>query len=189
MDIKTRLAQSQEKMDELKVKIAGATEKAKDAHQRKKEEIEADIAALDAEIDAFDTAVDAQIESDITDFNAAAELVDEEIDKAIDDDIATVKGNIAAAKENARLAKERRQSKLTSARLRAQMNANAAKARIEDRKDAHDMNRQEKRIASLLDYADSCQEVALAAAMDAELTILEAAAETADYLEKYGDRI
>lgn len=42
-------------------------------------------------------------------------------------------------------------------------------------------------ILDLIDYADYCQQVAFAYAIEADLTLLDAAAVAADYVEKYGE--
>lgn len=187
MDYKAKLAEAQAKMDELKIKIGSAADNAKAAYQMNKEEIAANIAELDAKLDTLSSAIDAQIESDIEDANAAVDLIDEAITQQLNDDIATAEGHINAARENIRLAKERSDSKLNSLKLRVQMNVNAAKAKITEKQEAHDKTKQEQRIVNLLDYADNCQQLAYAMALEAELTILEAAAEAADYAEKYGE--
>lgn len=187
MNFKERLEASQKKIDEIKGKINETSEAAKNAGQMKKDEIQANIKELDAQIEEFDKAVDAQIESDIAEMDAAFDEMDKAIEAQVEDDIATVQGEINAAKENIRLAKERGDSKINSIRLRAQMNVNAAKAKITEKKEAHDKAEQEQRIINLLDYADRCQELALALALESEASILEAASEAADYMEKYGE--
>lgn len=167
MTMKERLAQSQAKMDELKDRVAKASDKAKAARQMRREEIEAEMAEIDKAIEELDKAIDAQIE----------------------DDIATFEGDIAAAETNRAIAKERRESKKNTALLKAQMRVNAAKDRIAEKKAERDRNAHEKRIANLLDYADRCQETAIAYALEAEANIFAAASETADYLEKYGEQL
>lgn len=42
-------------------------------------------------------------------------------------------------------------------------------------------------ILDLLNYAESCQQVAFAAAIEADMTLLEAAEVAAEYVEKYGE--
>ena len=175
MEMKERLAASQAKMDELKAKISGAADNAKAAHEMKKAELEETLDEIDAEFEAFDAAVDAQIEADLADFDAATELIAEEISTEMDDDIATIEGDIAAAKENRRIRKERAESKRNSARLRAQMNVNAAKERIAEKKKAKEQAKREDRALDLLDYADRCQALAMTMTLDAEHAILEAA--------------
>ena len=93
----------------------------------------------------------------------------------------------SADKENVRLAKELGESKIDALKLKAQMNVNAAKAKIAEKKEAVDKSKQERRIVDLLDYADNRQQLAYAAAQEAEFTTLEAAAEAADYIDKYGE--
>ena len=205
MDLKAKLSQTQAKMDDLKAKIAKTADDAKAVRQMKKEEIEANLASFDKMIDELDRAINEQIEKDLGDLDAAAELIDEEIGKKAGDlDAAaqladeeiekrleaasdTAKGGLNAAKENARIAKERRRSKLNSARLKAQMTVNAVKEKIADRNEAKSKEMQEQYIVDLIDYADSCQQLAFAMALEAELTTLEAAAEISAYIEKYGE--
>ncbi len=186
MNIKEKLATTQTNMDELKAKMSVSVERAKMAQQKRREDIAADIAAVGAELDELDAAIAEQMKSDIEDIDAALDLIDEAVDEKIDDDIATLSGLVNAAKENYRLAKERRDSKINAMKLKASMNINAAKARIAEKKEAKDKAKQEQRIIDLLCYADSCQQLALLSALEAELAILEAAAEAADYVEKYG---
>ena len=92
----------------------------------------------------------------------------------------------SADKENVRLAKELGESKINALKLKSQMNVNAAKAKIAEKKSRWQVQ-QERRIVDLLDYADNRQQLAYAAAQEAEFTTLEAAAEAADYIDKYGE--
>ena len=165
MTMKERLAQSQAKMDEMKARVAKASEKAKNARQMRREEIEAEMVEIDRAIEELDHQIDAQIA----------------------DDIATFEGDIAAEETNRAIARERRESKKNTALLKAQMRVNAAKERVAEKKAAKERDAQEKRIADLLDYADRCQETAIAYALEAEANIFAAARETAEYIEKYGE--
>lgn len=117
------------------------------------------------------------------DARAAGELTKE----AIEDKIATVKGDVVAGAENAKLAAQESKSKFNSALLKAQMTLESAKAAIAEKKEERNMIAQENRIFDLLDYADNCQAAALAMTIEANLALLEAAAEVADYREKYGN--
>ncbi len=105
----------------------------------------------------------------------------------LEEKIAQVRGDVAAGQETARLAAERGKSKLSSVRLKAQMSVDAAKEAILEKKEAHDQKSQEKRILELLDYADDCEELAAQLAAEADLALLEAAAETIDYYAAYGE--
>lgn len=190
MDYKQKLAEAQERMDKLKTKIGETADKSKAALKMKKSEIDSNLAKLDAELDleldALEADLNAQIEKDLKDVNAAMDLFDKDINNEFESDIAAVEGTVNAAKDNVRMAKERRDSKINSLKLRAQMNVNAAKAKIAEKQASRDKAKQEQRIVDLLDYADNCQKLALALAIDAEMAILEAAAEAADHAEKYG---
>ena len=68
------------------------------------------------------------------------------------------------------------------------MNMEARKEKITAKKDARDKAKQEQRIEELLDYADSCQVMALSWALEMESALLAASEEAADYVEKYGDK-
>ena len=142
-DIKQRLAESQEKMKQVKAKLADAAETAQVAGMLAKDKL--------------------------------------------DEKIAEVKGDLAAGQETARLAAERGKSKLSAARMKAKMSMDAAKIDITEKKEAHDQKSQEKRILELLDYADDCEELAAELAAEADLALLEAAAETLDYYATYGE--
>ncbi|MBQ9511227.1 MAG: hypothetical protein IJR55_06000 [Clostridia bacterium] len=187
MDFKERLALTQQKMDELNKKISEAADTAKKAHQMKKEELKADIEQLDREIDMLDKAVDKQIDEDIEKANEFLDKTEKSVAEEIDTEADIMQGDLNAAKENFRLVKERGQSKLNSALLKMQMSINAAKAKLNEKKTERDKAKQEQHIADLLVYAESCQQMALAMALEAELTILEATAEAEDYVEKYGE--
>ena len=93
----------------------------------------------------------------------------------------------SAAKENVRPAKGLGESKIDALKLKSQMNVNAAKAKITEKKEAVDNSKQELCIVYLLDYADNCQQLAYATALEAGFTILETAAEAANYIDKYGE--
>ena len=187
MTYQERLEAAQSKMDTLKAKMADIAEKAKAAHAMRKEDISAAINAINDDIDVLD----AVIADDLAEFDEAVNVDLDELDAAVstqvDDDIATVKGDIAAAKENARLAKERRTSKINAFKLKAQMKAENVKAKIDGVRTARDKAAQEMYILDLIDYAESCEQVAFAAAIEADLALLEAYELAADYVEKYGE--
>ena len=104
----------------------------------------------------------------------------------IDDQLGTMEGNKSAAEEDLRIIKERNAGKLNAKRLELQMRQEAAKDKIEAHKTAIDKAAQEELIMELLDYADCCQSIAYAYAMEAELAILDACDEIEDYESKYG---
>ena len=213
MDFNERLDKTHAKMDELKAKINQSVETSKKARELKKEEIMADMSDMDKAIDNFADKVEATVNDSISESDKAldtfadkvesvvnkaldesgkaindfADAVENKVNSALDSASDSIEGDVVAASENARLASERRESKLNSMRLKAQMNKEAAKDRITAKKEAKDKASQEKRIVELLDYADSCQQLTLAMALETEAAVLEAAAEIADYNEKYGD--
>ena len=198
MTYQERIAAAQAKMAAFKAKMAASAERAKAARALKKEEINAAIDAINADLDELDASLaedyakydaavdelDAAVAADYEKFDAA---VTDKINAHIEDRADTIEGNYNAAKENARLAKERRDSKIYAFKLKAQMKAEAIKQKIADRRTEKDKAALERYIMDLLDYAESCQQVAFAAAVEADMTLLEAAAAAAEYVEKYGE--
>ena len=215
MNFEERLAQTQSKLEELKAKINESIESAKAAYEVDKKDAMIRQAKFDAAIEDFGRDVAAQVycdvnsmqkefEADAAALNEAIEQIDDKINAKIaegakkydeagenlmakvDDDLATVEGDINAAAENRRIAKERSDSKLNATRLKVQMHQEEVKNRIESKKTELDKAAQEELIADLLDYADDCQMIAYAYAMEAELAIMDACEEIQDYEAKYG---
>ena len=103
--------------------------------------------------------------------------------EAIQDKISTVKGDVAAMQENARLAEEAQKGKIRSALLKARM---TAQAKHEDRKDARDKKRMEYYIDEEINYILDCYDAAAFLISDAELSILEVADALKEYEERFG---
>ena len=103
--------------------------------------------------------------------------------EAIQDKISTVKGNVAAMQENARLAEEEQKGKIKSALLKARM---TVQAKHEDRKDARDKKRMEFYIDEEINYILDCYDAAAFLISDAELSILEVADALKEYEERFG---
>ena len=234
MTFEEKYAAQGRKLDELKAKLDAAVDARKLAREKTREEIAADIDALDAKIDEFNASVDAKIDAKAEEIDAKMEAKAEEIDAKIDAkaeevsakaeevgvkveqgaakaksaltlDKATAEavaneptrlaelekrtaGNFAAAEENARLIRARRDAKCSNAKLRTEMKVNAAKEKVAERKEARDKAAQEDWIIDLLAYANSCYEMAYAWAMEAEYTMMEAAYEIDYYNEKFIDK-
>ena len=215
MNFEERLAQTQSKLEELKANINESIESAKAAYEVDKKDAMIRQAKFDAAIEDFGRDVAAQVycdvnsmqkefEADAAALNEAIEQIDDKINAKIaegakkydeagenlmakvDDGLATVEGDVNAAAENRRLAKERSDSKLNATRLKVQMHQEEVKSRIEAKKTELDKAAQEELIADLLDYADDCQMIAYAYAMEAELAITDACEEIQDYEAKYG---
>ena len=103
--------------------------------------------------------------------------------EAIQDKISTVKGDVAAMQENARLAEEEQKGKIRSALLKARM---TVQAKHEDRKDARDKKRMEFYIDEGINYILDCYDAAAFLIADAELSILEVADSLKEYDERFG---
>ncbi len=163
--------------------------------------VDAKINQVDAKIDAGLDAMDARIEQKVAQTKTAftldkatAEAVANEptriddIERATAEQVARAKGDIAMVEENARLAHEYRDSKRDAIKLRTQMKVNNAKDKIADRREAVDKAAQEEWVIDLLDYAESCYEMAYAWALEGEYTLMEAAYEINDYNERFGGK-
>jgi hypothetical protein len=152
-------------------------------------------AKLDAQADKISAGMDsaeAKLEAGAAKAKAAMTL-----DKADAESIANEKtgvdaiqkqtaGDFAVAEENARMIRERRDAKCSNAKLRTEMKVNAAKEKIAVRKEELDKAAQEDWILDLLDYANSCYEMAYAWALEAEYTMMEAAYEIDYYTKRFG---
>ncbi|MBO7670455.1 MAG: hypothetical protein J6S60_07675 [Oscillospiraceae bacterium] len=163
-------------------------------------------AKLDAKADELDAKLDTQAEKISTGMDSAEAKLEEgaakakaamTLDKASAESIANEKtgvdaiekqtaGDFAAAEENARIIRERRDAKCSNAKLRTEMKVNAAKEKIAVRREELDKAAQEDWILDLLDYANGCYEMAYAWALEAEYTMMEAAYEIDSYTKRFG---
>ena len=147
----------------------------------KKAEIDAAIDAINADLDELEAAVAA----DYAEYQAAVDAqIDTQVDTInaqIDTQYATADGMAAAAAENARIAKARRDSKLNSLKLKAQMKAEVLKERIDDRRESAEEAEMDAYVLELMDYAECCQQMAFAAAVEADLILLETASGCSEF--------
>ena len=102
--------------------------------------------------------------------------------EAIQDKISTVKGDVAAMQENARIAEEEREGKIKSALLKARM---TVKAKHEDYVNARDKRLLENYMDDTILYILDCYDSAALMIADAQLAILE----FADALQEYDERL
>ena len=160
MTYKERIASAQAKMDQLKDKMAESAKKARAARTMKKEEITAAIDAINADLDELSDAIVAEMDA---------------IDDQVDTGIAAVQDDISAAKETMNYSLKREGSKIEAIKQSAQKRALALKAKIAEKRSDYENMAREAYINELLDYAESCQQTAYAAAVEADLAFLEAA--------------
>lgn len=198
MTFEEKYAAQGRKLDELKAKLDSAVDARKVAHEKNREQIAADLKALDAKIYDFYATADAKLDAGLDE--AQAKVKDAfTLDQATAESIASAStgineiqkqtaGDAAAAAENVRLMNERRDSAINATKLRTEMKVNAAKAKIAAHKEAIDKAAREELILDLLDYADGCYEMACAWALEAEAAMMEAASEINDYTEKFGEK-
>ena len=128
--------------------------------------------------------IDARTEANRFEREAIHDEAVEMLQARADDQRATVEGNVSAVEENFRLAKERYNSKLNNSRLKVQMHQEELKRRIDNTKTELDMAAEEQLINDLLDYADDCELMAYAYAVEAEMAVLDACDVLTDYTEK-----
>ena len=103
--------------------------------------------------------------------------------EVIQDKISTVKGDVAAMQENARIAEEEREGKLKSALLKARM---TVKAKHEDHVNARDKRLLENYMDDKMLYILDCYDSAALMIADAQLSILEFADALQEYDERFG---
>ena len=103
--------------------------------------------------------------------------------EAIQDKIDTVKGDVAAMQENARIAEEEREGKIKSALLKARM---TVKAKHEDYVNARDKRILENYMDDKMLYILDCYDSAALIIADAQLSILEFADALQEYEERFG---
>ena len=199
MTFEEKLAAQGRKMDELKAKLDEAVDAAKAARQMRRDEFVADVQKLDAALDELDAKVDAKVQekaakvdAKLTLDKATAEYIAntptriERTQEGTDKQVSNAKGHIAAVENNVELVKERREEKRNSVKLHAQMSVDNAKAKIEAHKEAVDKASMEAYILDCLDYAEACQELAFAWALEAEYAVNDALEVIDEYNAKYG---
>ena len=98
-------------------------------------------------------------------------------------------GDLEAVKENVRLAKDYSEGKRNASLLKAQMTLNEIKAARAERLAEMDKTDRAGYIASLLDYADDCDEIAESYLLEAQLALTEAVDEMNAYEKEYGEDI
>ena len=103
--------------------------------------------------------------------------------EAIKDKISTVKGDVAAMQENARIAEEEREGKIKSALLKARM---TVRAKHEDYVNARDKRLLENYMDDKILYIMDCYDSAALIIADAQLSILEFADALQEYEERFG---
>ena len=180
---------------EVESKIENSIEEAKSDVRVTQQLVKEDVAAMEDRIDdkieakadrigaAFDK-IDARVEANKFESEAIHDEAVETLQAKADDQIATVEGNFNATEENLRLAKERYEGKLNASRLKVQMHKDELARSSDNKKTQLGMAAEERMITDLLDYADDCQMIAYAYALEAEMAILDACDVLTDYTDK-----
>lgn len=106
----------------------------------------------------------------------------------LDDAIYETKCNVNALKENYQIYSKKVQGRAASELIKAQMNFDAAKKELQERKEQHDKEKLEKYIEETIEYAEACVLLSEIAIKEANLARLEAAKAQEEYNEKYGDK-
>ena len=104
-------------------------------------------------------------------------------EEAIQDRISTVKGNVAAFRENVRIAEEEKESKFRSAILKAQM---TVEEKIKEHRETKDKRIFEAYIDDQLNYIFENFEAASYLVSNAQLALLETAEAIDEFEAKYG---
>ena len=209
MTFEEKLAAKGKKMDETKARLDAAINARKLEAQANREQLAADIAALEARIDKRLDAMNAEVEE-------RADKRADKLDAALDKQAERTGAAIDRAKEKHEKAKDAFtldkataesianeasgvdliqrgtaeqvadvKEKCDSLKLRTQTRLDDAKAKVAAHKEAIDRAEQEEWILDLLDYANECYEAAYAWALEGEYTLMEAAYEINDYTERF----
>ena len=125
----------------------------------------------------------AELSQKAADASADAKAYRELKQEAIQDKISTVKGDVAAMQENARIAEEEREGKIKSALLKARM---TVKAKHEDYVNARDKKILENYMDDKMLYILDCYDSAALIIADAQLSILEFTDALQEYEERFG---
>ena len=125
----------------------------------------------------------AELSKKAADASEDAKVYRELQQEAIQDKISTVKGNVAAMQENARIAEEEREGKIKSALIKARM---TVKAKHEDYVNARDRKLLENYMDDQILYIMDCYDSAALIIADAQLSILEFANALQEYEERFG---
>ncbi|MBE5808657.1 MAG: hypothetical protein E7317_10015 [Clostridiales bacterium] len=132
----------------------------------------------------------AKLSEDLADLSRKAAAASEDAkasrelrDEVIKDKISTIKGDVAALQEQVRIVDEENRGKLASAMLKARM---TVKAKVQDKRDAHDRKMLGAYIDDKLYYAADCYQAAVLLIADAELSILEAVEASEEYEKRFG---
>lgn len=189
MTFEERLAQSQAKMNELMDKFNAfasdpdAVNKMFDKFDEKLQNMI--VEGIDKTEDAFenlDDKIDESIKVNAEKYDKAASDFQAKVDSGLE----SAEGDYYAAKENARMASEEFQAQYNSNLIQLQMQMEAAKAKIDEKKASVDKAVQEELINDILDYADDCQYMAYAYATEAQAAIRDASKMIDEYDAKYG---
>lgn len=127
------------------------------------------------------------LEGKAEDATETAQIVGMYAKDKVDEVLAQVKSNINALKENYIIFSERAKGRASSELLKAQMNFDAAKKDLEEKKAAHDKEKLAEYIEETIDYASACIELSNLAEQEAKLALLEATKAQAEYEEKYAE--
>ena len=125
----------------------------------------------------------AELSKKTADASADAKAYRELRQEVIQDKISTVKGDVAAMQENARIAEEEREGKIRSALLKARM---TVKAKHEDYVNARDKRLLENYMDEKMLYILDCYDSAALMIADAQMSILEFAEALQEYEERFG---
>ena len=125
----------------------------------------------------------AELSKKAADASEDAKVYRELKQEVLQDKISTVKGDVAAMQENARIAEEEREGKIKSALLKARM---TVKAKHEDYVNARDKRLLENYMDDKMLYILDCYDSAALIIADAQLSILEFADALQEYEERFG---
>ncbi len=179
----------QVQLQELKEGIEAARKKLKADKAKQKVEFNKSVDEAAAMLKKFNAETMDRLENELEELSKQPDISAKMIEAQENENNAVVMGDIEAAKENVRIAKEYSDSKWNSALLQAQMNVNEIKARRAQRLEEMDKTDRAAYINYLLDYADDCETMAESFMLEAQLALAEAVNEIQDYQKEYGEPV
>ena len=177
----------QEQLKELKEGIEIARNKLNDDKATQQMEFNKSVDEAAAMLKDYNTKAIDRLEGELEELSKQADVAAKMAEAQTNEVNADVMGDIEAAKENVRIAKEYSEGAWNTALLKAQMNINELKARKAQRLEEMDKADRAEYINNLLDYADDCQRMAEAFMLESELALAEAVAEIDSYEKEYGE--
>ena len=179
----------QEQLKELKEGIAVARGRLQADSAKQQAAFSQSAEEVKTKIRDYNAKTADRIETELNTLSRDADVARMILEIQMKEDAPEAMGDLEAVKENVRLAKDYSEGKRNASLLKAQMTLNEIKAARAERLAEMDKTDRAGYIASLLDYADDCDEIAESYLLEAQLALTEAVDEMNAYEKEYGEDI